>query len=140
MFAIKTKNFFLNSKFSQCYTSIISDHYAICLVDPPEAPMEDRVVHNIRLSFTAQDDYRFQVNIAWDPPVYPYKNVTLYYVWNWKGDNEFISFHNTVSVDKLITANVADLILPTQKHQTHSSHDLNSAKISSKRTCLWVLW
>ena len=102
--------------------------------------MEDRVVHNIRLSFTAQDDYRFQVNIAWDPPVYPYKNVTLYYVWNWKGDNKFISFHNTVSVDKFITANVADLILSTQKHQTHSSHDLNSAKISSKRTCLWVFW
>ena len=95
--------------------------------------MEDRVVHNIRLSFTAQDDYRFQVKIAWDPPVYPYKNVTLYYVWNWKGDNKFISFHNTVSVDKFITANVADLILSTQKHQTHSSHDLNSAKISSKK-------
>ena len=68
--------------------------------------MEDRVVHNIRLSFTAQDDYRFQVNIAWDPPVYPYKNVTRYYVWNWKGDNKFISFNNTVSVDKFISTNV----------------------------------
>lgn len=60
--------------------------------DPPEAPIEDRVVHNIRPSLTTQDDYRFQVNIAWDPPVYPYKNVTLYYVWNWKG-SKVINFH-----------------------------------------------
>ena len=100
--------------------------------------MEDRVVHNIRLSFAAQDDYRFQVNIAWDPPVYPYKNVTRYYVWNWKGDNNFISFNNTVSVDKFISTNVVDLILSSQKHQTHSLHGLNSATISAKRTCLWV--
>ncbi|XP_073250035.1 uncharacterized protein [Porites lutea] len=89
--------------------------------DPPEAPIEDRVVHNIRPSrLTTQDDYRFQVNIAWDPPVYPYKNVTGYYVWTWQGNN-FSSFHRPSQNHFLIPGvmhgkQVAYWITPRYKH------------------------
>ena len=83
------------------------------------------------------------MNIAWDPPVYPYKNVTLYYVWNWKG-SKVISFHRPVSVDKLITATGDDLILSTHNHQvlTFALHtvikrscmaQINSAEMSAKK-------
>ena len=68
-------------------------HYSIRLVDPPEAPIEDRVVHNIRPngSFTVQQDYKFNLNITWDPPAYPYKIVTSYFVWLLEEDR-FIDF------------------------------------------------
>ena len=68
-------------------------HYSLRLVDPPEAPIEDRVVHNIRPkgSFTVQEDYKFNLKITWDPPAYPYKIVTFYYVWLLEEDR-FINF------------------------------------------------
>ena len=51
-------------------------------VDPPDAPLEDRMVRNIRLAeaMTPQQDYRFKAVFTWDPPAYPYKNVTRYFV------------------------------------------------------------
>ena len=81
--------------------------------------------------------------MAWDPPVYPYKNVTEYIVWIWKGI-KFISVHRRVSVDKLITATGDDLILSTHNHYvfTLALHtvikrscmaQINSPKISAKK-------
>ena len=51
------------------------------------------MVHNIRPngSFTVQEDYKFGVNITWDPPAYPHKIVTFYYVWLWEEDI-FVNF------------------------------------------------
>ena len=51
-------------------------------VDPPDAPLEDRMVRNIRLAepMTPEQDYRFKAVFTWDPPAYPYKNVTWYIV------------------------------------------------------------
>ncbi|KAJ7358905.1 hypothetical protein OS493_020743 [Desmophyllum pertusum] len=56
--------------------------------DPPYAPLEDRMVSNIRLDgqMTAQPDYRFQVTVTWDQPVYPYKNVERYLI-QWFKEN-----------------------------------------------------
>lgn len=50
--------------------------------DPPDAPLEDRMVRNIRLAepMTPEQDYRFKAVFTWDPPAYPYKNVTWYIV------------------------------------------------------------
>ena len=81
--------------------------------------------------------------MAWDPPVYPYRNVTEYIVWIWKG-TRFIDFHRPVSVDKLITATGDDLILSTHNHQvlTFALHtvikrscmaQINSAEMSAKK-------
>ena len=86
------------------------------------------------------------MNIAWDPPVYPYKNVKGYYVWIWKG-NKFISFHRPVSVDKLITAIGDDLILSTHNHYVFTlvlhtvikrscMVQIDSPKISAKKVVI----
>ena len=86
--------------------------------------------------------------MAWDPPVYPYKNVTEYIVWIWKGI-KFIGVHRPVSVDKLITATGDDLILSTRSHYvfTLAVHtvikrscmvQINSPKISAKKVVIWV--
>lgn len=50
------------------------------LVDPPDAPIEDRVVRNIRLSksLMAQLDYSFKGTVIWEPPAYPFKGVRQY--------------------------------------------------------------
>ena len=49
-------------------------------VDPPDAPMAERKVTNIRLAepMTPAPDYRFYAKFTWNPPVYPYKNITEY--------------------------------------------------------------
>ena len=59
------------------------------LVDPPKAPMEDRVVRNIRTAgpLKAQEDYTFNVSMVWDPPIYSYKNVQRYIVWKYGNDS-----------------------------------------------------
>jgi len=48
--------------------------------DPPDAPIEDRVVRNIRLSksLMAQMDYSFKGTVIWEPPAYPFKGVQQY--------------------------------------------------------------
>ena len=88
--------------------------------------------------------------MAWDPPVYPYKNVTEYIVWIWKGI-KLIGFHRPVSVDKLITATGDDLILSTHNHHvlTFALHtvikrscmaQINSAEMSAKKDAFgWPL-
>ena len=86
--------------------------------------------------------------MAWDPPVYPYKNVTEYIVWIWKGI-KLIGFHRPVSVEKLITATGDDLILSTHGHYvfTLAVHtvikrscmvQINFPKISAKKVVIWV--
>ena len=86
------------------------------------------------------------MNIAWDPPVYPYKNVTEYIVWIWKGI-KFIDVHLPVSVDKLITATGDDLILSTHNHyvfifalytviKRSCMAQINSPKISAKKVVI----
>ena len=49
-------------------------------VDPPDSPMADRIVTNIRLAepMTPAPDYRFYAKFTWNPPVYPYKNIAEY--------------------------------------------------------------
>ena len=56
--------------------------YPTILVDPPDAPIEDRVVHHFRLErpLVAQMDYTFHGTVTWDLPVYPFKEVQLYYI------------------------------------------------------------
>ena len=74
--------------------------------------------------------------MAWDPPVYPYKNVTEYIVWIWKGI-KLIGFHRPVSVDKLITATGDDLILSTHTVVKRSCMvQINSPKISAKKVVI----
>ena len=53
---------------------------------------------------TAQPDYRFQVTVTWDQPVYPYKNVERYLI-QWFKENgmgrsgfTFTGFAATVSL------------------------------------------
>ena len=53
---------------------------------------------------TAQNDYRFQVTMTWNPPVYPYKKVESYIV-TWSKESskarsgfEFSGFTQTVSL------------------------------------------
>lgn len=50
--------------------------------DPPDAPIEDRVVRHFRLErpLVAQMDYTFHGTVTWDLPVYPFKKVQLYYI------------------------------------------------------------
>ena len=47
---------------------------------------------------TAQEDYRFQTTVTWNPPVYPYKNVQMYIVrWFERDSNARTGFKFTNS-------------------------------------------
>ena len=53
-------------------------------VDPPDSPGDYRKVRNVNYTFTSVDDaYRFNINVTWDPPIYPYKQLDYYDVY-WK--------------------------------------------------------
>lgn len=65
--------------------------------DPPDAPMADRIVTNIRLAepMTPAPDYRFYATFTWNPPVYPYKNITEYvFILYKQPGNHFINLGN----------------------------------------------
>ena len=66
-------------------------------VDPPDAPMADRMVTNIRLAepMTPAPDYRFYATFTWNPPVYPYKNITecVFILYKQPG-NQYINLGN----------------------------------------------
>ena len=71
-------------------------------VDPPYAPLEDRMVSNVTLKepMTAQQDYRFTAVVTWYRPVYPYKTPNMYFVrWIKEGD---IFPKGLVSVSEII--------------------------------------
>lgn len=57
-------------------------NFWLCTVDPPYAPLKDRMVSNVTLegNMTAQQDYRFTATLTWNPPVYPYKIPAWYFV------------------------------------------------------------
>ena len=70
-------------------------------VDPPDAPMADRIVTNIRLAepMTPAPDYRFYATFTWNPPVYPYKNITEYvFILYKQPGNHFINLGNEKTV------------------------------------------
>ncbi len=51
-------------------------------VDPPDSPDEHRQVRNLSFRESSiNDDYRFNMNVTWDPPIYPYKQVESYIVY-----------------------------------------------------------
>ena len=63
-------------------------------VDPPDAPMADRMVTNIRLAepMTPAPDYRFYATFTWNPPVYPYKNITEYaFTWSKQPEHLYLN-------------------------------------------------
>ncbi|XP_066025560.1 uncharacterized protein [Pocillopora verrucosa] len=62
--------------------------------DPPDAPMADRMVTNIRLAepMTPAPDYRFYATFTWNPPVYPYKNITEYaFTWSKQPEHLYLN-------------------------------------------------
>ena len=75
-------------------------------VDPPYAPIEDRMVSNVTREgpMTPQQDYLFQTTVTWNPPIYPYKDVQMYLLkWSKETSNarsgfEFAGFTTTVSL------------------------------------------
>ena len=72
----------------------------LCTVDPPYAPLKDRMVSNVTLEepMTAQQDYRFTATVTWYPPVYPYKKPTRYLVkWSREDDGSLVGFSPSVS-------------------------------------------
>ena len=72
----------------------------LCTVDPPYAPLKDRMVSNVTLEgpMTAQQDYRFTADVTWKPPVYPYKTLSMYLVkWSRKDDGSFVGYRPSVS-------------------------------------------
>ncbi|XP_022799051.1 uncharacterized protein LOC111337088 [Stylophora pistillata] len=80
--------------------------------DPPEAPMGDRMATNIRLAepMTPAQDYRFFALFTWDPPVYPYKNVTDYRVtWSVQSQHSVFMYKVLDSV-KSNSASISDLL------------------------------
>lgn len=99
-------------------------------VDPPYAPIKDRMVSNVTLegNMTAQQDYRFTAVVTWNPPVYPYKTPFMYLV-KW-----FIE-------DSLQQAEVADFRLSVSKYtflpitSLTFNHWLFYAYTSSKVNC-----
>ena len=63
-------------------------------VDPPDAPMADKIVTNIRLAepMTPAPDYRFYATFTWNPPVYPYKNITEYaFTWSKQPEHLYLN-------------------------------------------------
>lgn len=54
--------------------------YWFCFpVDPPDSPPEDRKMFNLTYGFSSiNDDYTFNLTVAWEPPRYPYKNISEY--------------------------------------------------------------
>ena len=50
-------------------------------VDPPEAPEQDKQVRNLTYQIVAMNnDYTFNFNATWLPPVYPHKVIDEYFL------------------------------------------------------------
>lgn len=77
--------------------------YLFCFpVDPPDSPPEDLIVLNATFGFSSiNDDYTFNATVAWEPPRYPYKEVS-FYIYHWTKVLEFVTEH----VPKLFSTQV----------------------------------
>ena len=88
-------------------------------VDPPDAPMADRMVTNIRLAepMTPAPDYRFYATFTWNPPVYPYKNITEYvFILYKQPGNHFINLGNEKTVSFFICLFVDNFKLSVERY------------------------
>ena len=77
-------------------------HLCLRTVDPPYAPLKDRMVSNLTLegNMTAQQDNRFTVTLTWNPPVYPYKKPFMY-ILKWFNEDSLEQTGPTNSVSQL---------------------------------------
>lgn len=76
-------------------------NFWLCTVDPPYAPLKDRMVSNVTLegNMTEQKDSHFTVTLTWNPPVYPYK-IPHYYFVKWSEEKNLVQ--NGASVSQLL--------------------------------------
>ena len=107
-------------------------------VDPPDAPMADRMVTNIRLAepMTPAPDYRFYATFTWNPPVYPYKNITEYaFTWSKQPEHLYLNRGGGSPVSDFICLFVDNFKLNVKRYLDCFFFLLNIALWLFPKTC-----